>query len=112
MKNTLERLRQMKSKAVEWMQALNARTKKENRDLTEDERLEYELKRDAVVELNAAIATAEAEFLVAAPAVVPAAAPTDDPDYYYGRRSLASMSIAEWSEALRREAADAAQQSD
>ena len=109
MKNTLERLRRLKNAALDRMEALNARTKEENRDLTEDERLEYELKRNAVVELNAAIATAEAEFLVAAPAVVPAAAPTDDPDYYYGRRSLASMSIAEWSEALRREA-DAAQQ--
>jgi hypothetical protein len=54
--------------------------------------------------LNAAIAIAETELPVAALAVAPAVAPAFDSEYYQGRRSYASMSIQEWSEALRREA--------
>jgi len=56
---TLERLRQMKSKTLDRMEALNALTKKESRDLTDAEAQEWALKRALVEDLNTAIAELE-----------------------------------------------------
>src|SRR5690348_13061784 len=62
MKNTLERLRQLKTRAVDRMEALNALAKKETRELTPDEKLEYEAKKTEAEEFTADIAALEAEM--------------------------------------------------
>lgn len=59
--NTIDRLRQMKGKALDRMTELNERGRAEHRELTEGESLEYQLKKAWAEDLNKCIATAEAE---------------------------------------------------
>jgi hypothetical protein len=73
---TLERLRQQKSKAVERMNALNDLAKKENRDLTDIEKMEYSGKKAEAEELTASITQLESELAQQpAPALAGIAAP-------------------------------------
>jgi hypothetical protein len=68
---TLERLRQMKSKAVERMDSINSLAAKEKRDLTETEKLEYAARKTEAEELASSIQQLEEEL--AAPKTTPAA---------------------------------------
>jgi hypothetical protein len=64
-----ERLRQQKNKAVERMTALHALATSENRDLTAEEKLEYDAKKQESETLSAQIDEAVREELAAAPVV-------------------------------------------
>jgi hypothetical protein len=81
MKKTLERLRQMKGKAVDRMEALNALAKKETRELTEAEKAEYAAKKQEAEELAADIAEVEQQLAAQpGPVLVPQPVPVAVPD--------------------------------
>jgi len=76
---TIERLRQMKGKAVERMEALNALAKKENRELTASEKLEYDARKSEAEELTSTIKQLEEELAAQPPAPAPAVQPPTPP---------------------------------
>jgi hypothetical protein len=75
MTNTLTLLRRQKDLAVDRMEAINALSKKENRDLTEVEQVEWDVKKAEAENLTACIRELETETNFGAPVVATAPAP-------------------------------------
>lgn len=78
---TLERLRQLKKKAVDRMAELDGLATKEKRELTPAEKLEYDTQKATATDLTASIAELEQELAAQAPPAASAPpAPAPQPD--------------------------------